>query len=85
MPVGRIWNVRHNKMYEVRIKHKGAFLNDVIETITKGYVHKFIPAEQDPLGPLGLAAEKVVFGNNLPADPFGDWLKIMADKEPLKI
>lgn len=85
MPVGRIWNVRHNKMYEVRIKHRGAFLNDVIETITKGYVHKFIPAEQDPLGPLGMAAEKVVFGNNLSADSYGDWLKIMANKEPLKI
>lgn len=44
MPVGRLWNIRHNKMYEVRIKDREKFLNDVVVTITKGYVRKFCPA-----------------------------------------
>ena len=47
MPVGRIWNVRYNKMYEVRIKDRDKFLDDVIKTITKGYVHRFEPVEEE--------------------------------------
>jgi hypothetical protein len=46
VPVGRLWNVRFNKMYEVRIKDRDKFLNDVVKTITKGYIQYFEPAEK---------------------------------------
>lgn len=46
VPVGRLWNVRFNKMYEVRIKDRNKFLNDVVKTITKGYIQYFEPAEK---------------------------------------
>ena len=45
VPVGRIWNVRFNKMYEVKIKDKNQFLDDVIRTITKGYITRYVPDE----------------------------------------
>ena len=45
MPVGRLWNVRDNKMYEVRIKDRQKFLNHVMNTITKGFVQKFKTSE----------------------------------------
>lgn len=46
VPVGRIWNIRFNKMYEVRIKDRNKFLDDVVTTITKGYVQHFIPSDK---------------------------------------
>lgn len=46
IPVGRLWNVRTNKMYEVRIKDREKFLDDVVTTITKGYIQKFVPADK---------------------------------------
>ena len=47
VPVGRLWNVRFNKMYEVRIKDRDRFLDNVIRTITKGYIQHFEVADNE--------------------------------------
>lgn len=45
--VGRIWNVRYNKLFEVRIKDRQTFLNKVMQAITKGTIKEFIPFEME--------------------------------------
>ncbi len=40
--VGRIWNIRYNKMFEVRIKNRTNLLNHIIQAVTKGTIKEFV-------------------------------------------
>ena len=44
--VGRLWNIRNNDLYEVRIKDKKQLLDHIIQIITKGTITEFIDARE---------------------------------------
>ena len=39
--VGRIWNIRTNEMFEVRIKDRDELLKNIIRCVTKGTIQEF--------------------------------------------
>jgi hypothetical protein len=51
--VGRLWNIRNNDLYEVRIKDKKQLLDHIIQIITKGTITEFIDARERIEQPVG--------------------------------
>ena len=41
--IGRIWNIKNNDLYEVRINDRKALLDHIIQAITKGVLTEFVP------------------------------------------
>ena len=41
LEVGILWNTRKNEAFEIRIPDRKAFLDEVVNTVTKGYLNKY--------------------------------------------
>ena len=38
---GILWNTRNNQAFEIRVPDRKAFLDEVVNTVTKGYLNKY--------------------------------------------
>ena len=45
--VGRIWNIRTNEIFEVRIKDKDELLKNIIRCVTKGTIQEFTLVKEE--------------------------------------
>lgn len=49
LDTGILWNTRNNEMYEIKIPNRNAFMNSVVNTITKGYLNQYFKPKDESI------------------------------------
>lgn len=66
---GRLWNVRDNQIYEVRVPDRNRFLSLALAAVTKGEHTRYVPFDASQLEGVGLALKAKPDASRRPGKP----------------